>query len=480
MGRHSSTSRSQSSRRPRQIESIGPASTTSESPKQAVRRRQQSSRILDPKARRLRRRRIALTVLGVVIVAVLAAAVGGYAYVRSLGNKLNGAFLSDPALAGELAPASTVKAGAPFYMVLMGSDTRKGESQQRSDTLIVARVDPRKKKVEMISIARDSRVAIPGYGTTKINAAAAYGGPALVIKTVKQLTGLPIAHYINIDFFGFRDIVDAMGGVWVNVPQKIYDRDASAYGAKYATIQKGYQKLSGKYALTYVRSRHAFAAGDFARMNNQQTFIKAIAKQALTLSNVFNAPAIINAVASHMDTDLSPEQLANLVVEFKGMAADGIDSATAPGVPQYIGGLSYVVLDNSGLNAMVARMRNGQPLTPKGSSGTSKTATATVKPADVPLAIRNGAGVSGLAKQCSDFFTGKGFKISESGNMNQFVYGRTLIVYQKGKVAQANFVRETLGFGDVIPSAGMYTFKTSVMVVIGKDWKNPAATTARQ
>jgi hypothetical protein len=100
--------------------------------------------------------------------------------------------------------------------------------------------------------------------------------------------------------------------------------------------------------------------------------------------------------------------------------------------------------------------------------------TTTVKPGDVKLTVRNGAGVSGLGKQCTDFFASKGFTVSETGNMAQYVYGRTLIVYQKGYETQANFVRETLGFGDVLPSAGMYTFKTNVMVVIGKDWKNPA------
>jgi LCP family protein required for cell wall assembly len=482
MGKHSSSGRVPASRRPSKIESLAPASTTSESPREAVRRKRQSSRIVDPKTRHLRRRRILLTVLGVVIVGVLGTAVAGYAYMQSIGNKLNGAFLADPATQHELTPVSATKPGAPFYMVLMGSDTRAGQPQQRSDTLIIARVDPQNKKIAMISLPRDSRVDIPGFGTTKINAAATYGGPSLVIKTVKQLTGLPITHYVNLDFFGFRDIVDAMGGVWINIPQKIYDRDASAFGSKYATIPKGYQRLDGKLALTYVRARHAFAAGDYARMDNQQTFIKAIAKQALTLSNVFKAPAIINAVASHMSTDMSPEELANLVIQFKGMAPNAIDSATAPSAPKYIGGVSYVLIDDQGLAAMIARMRKGQALTPKSSNGaasTSATPTVTVNPADVPLTIRNGAGVSGLAKQCSDFFTSKGFKISDSGNMNQFVYGRTLIIYQKGKVAQANFVRETLGFGDVIPAAGMYTFKTQIMVVIGKDWKNPLATAAR-
>jgi hypothetical protein len=265
-----------------------------------------------------------------------------------------------------------------------------------------------------------------------------------------------------------------MGGVWVDVPQKIVDRQASAFGAAYDTIQKGYQKLNGKFALTFVRSRHAFAAGDYARMADQQTFIKALAKQALSLSNVFKAPAIVNAVASHMQTDMTPEQLVNLVLQFKGMGANAIDSATAPSAPQYINGISYVIIDDARLATMIDRMKNGETLLPGSSTTASTTAAPAVKPADVPLTIRNGAGVSGLGKQATTFFTSKGFTVSETGNMNQFVYGATLIIYQTGKAADATLVHDTLGFGNVIPAAGMYSFKTPVMVVIGKDWKNPA------
>jgi len=211
-------------------------------------------------------------------------------------------------------------------------------------------------------------------------------------------------------------------------------------------------------------------------MRNQQTFIKALGKQALSLSNVFNASSIIDAVAANLDTDLSPAQLADLVLQFKGMKDGGIDTATAPSAPKYVDGVSYVILDDAKLHAMIDRMKKGLPLEVKTGTGTngSTTPTVTIKPSEVKLTIRNGAGVSGLGKQCSDFFIAKKFTVKETGNMSQYVYGRTLIVYQKGNEAKANFVRETLGFGDVLPSAGMYTFETPVMVVIGKDWKNPA------
>jgi len=466
-------SRSAASRTPREIKRLDPSASRDPAVRQTARLHARPQKDLSAASRKRRRRRA--WTIATIVVAVLAVGLTAAIALKlvDVGNKINAVFFSDPALQQELAGQKASAPGEPFYMVLMGSDTRPGQTQQRSDTLIVARIDPQNKKIAMISIPRDSRVAIPGKWTTKINAAAVYGGPALVIKTVKQITGLPITHFVNLNFNGFRDVVDAIGGVWIDVPFRIYDTQASAYGPAYATIEKGYQKLDGKHALTFVRTRHTMADSDYGRMRNQQAFIKALASQALSLSNVFNASQIVDAVASNLDTDMTPLQLADLVLQFKGMKPEDLDSATAPSAPKYINGVSYVILNDANFKSMIDRMKQGLPLDP---TKTSTTTTVTVKPADVKLTVRNGAGVSGLGQQCTDFFTSKGFTVSETGNMNQYVYGRTLIVYQKGYETQANFVRETLGFGDVLPSAGMYTFKTNVMVVIGKDWKNPTTT----
>jgi LCP family protein required for cell wall assembly len=443
--------------------------------RQTDRLRARSSRDVSPAARARRRKRLTITIATVIGILLVGGAIAAYAYVRVIGNKINAPFLSDVALQQVLGSGQQAvpAPGDPFYMVLMGSDTRPGQSQQRSDSLMVARIDPKNKKISIISIPRDSRVAIPGQWTTKINAAAVYGGPALVIKTVKQITGLPITHYINLNFKGFADVVDAIGGVWVDVPIEIYDTQASGFGKAYATVHKGYQKLDGKHALTFVRTRHTMADSDYGRMRNQQTFLKALGAQALSLSNVFNATGIIDAVTSNLQTDLTPAQLTDLVLQFKGMKSGAIDSATAPSAPKYVGGVSYVILDMPAFDVMLGRMKQGLSLVPKAAAGGSTTPTATIKPADVKLTVRNGAGVSGLGKPATDFFTSTGFTVGTATNMNQYVYGRTLVVYQKGHEAQANFVRETLGFGDVLPSAGMYTFPTDVMLVIGKDWKNP-------
>jgi LCP family protein required for cell wall assembly len=474
-------SRSSSGRRsPREISRLDPSASREDAVRQTANLRPKATRNPSPAARKRRRRRLAITIGVLVAILVLGGAVGAWAYVRAIGNKINGVYNSTPALQQALETSQTAAAGAPFYMVLLGSDQRRGETAGRSDTLMVARVDPQNKKVQLISIPRDSRVAIPGYGTTKINAAYAYGGAALTIKTVKQLTGLPISHYVDLNFYGFSDVVNAIGGVWINVPWNIYDPAASGFGVKYATLHKGYQKLDGPHALTFARTRHFFASQDYQRINDQQALIKAIASQALSLTNVFKASSIIDAVATNLGTDMSPAQLADLALQFKGMGSDGIDAATAPSTSQTIGGISYVILDTSAFDDMIGRMKKGLPLVPETAASSSTTSTAIIKPDSFQVTVRNGAGVSGLSKQAAAFLTSKGFKAASTGNMNQYVYGRTLIVYQKGYQAQAQFTRDTLGFGDVIPSAGMYTFSTQVMVVIGKDWKDPATGSASQ
>jgi LCP family protein required for cell wall assembly len=427
------------------------------------------------------RRRRRLTVSIVVLVAILAiGAASAFAYVRGLETRINRVTLEDPELAGIL-QENVEPPGDPFYILLMGSDRRPGEKWARSDTLIVARVDPKARKVQMISIPRDTRVMIPGRHLDKINAAASWGGPKLAIQTVKQFTGLPISHYLSIDFKGFAAVIDAIGGVWFDVKERIHDPDAPAWSRKNAVVEKGYQKLDGFHSLVLVRSRHQYADGDFSRMRNQQAFLKALAQQSLAFKNVFSAAAIIQAVSNNLDTDMTSSELIALVRQFKGLKDGDIEAVTMPGSTAFIDGLSYVVADESRMDAILDRMRKGLPLDSKRSAATSSTVSpaATMKPADVTLTVRNGAGVSGLAQAGAGLFTRAGFRVTETGNMNQFVYSRSMVVFPKGREAEASLVRETLGYGDVVPAAGMYTFKTDILVVIGKDWRDPTTLPSR-
>lgn len=362
--------------------------------------------------------------------------------------------------------------GDPFYMIIMGVDNREGETRARSDTLIVARVDPQTRTSVLISIPRDTRVTIPGHGTQKINAANALGGPALVIETVRDFTGLPISHYVEIDFNGFKDIVDALGGVTVNVPQKIQDPKAGNYDPAAYTIYAGEQVLNGAQSLTFVRSRD-FPQGDIARIQNQQIFIKALLRETLQVANVLRLPSIVNAVANNITTDMSVTQLLSLGNDMKGMDDTALATITMPGEPKYIGGVSYVIADEEALAQLVERIEQGLP------PDQVVDAEGTPLPGSISVTVRNGAGVGGVAADASSRLRRSGFDVGEVGNMNQFVYDETLVVH-KDAAEEAQVVADSLGKGKVVASRGMYSFSTDILLVVGDDWGAPRVRNTHQ
>jgi LCP family protein required for cell wall assembly len=467
-------------RPPEKIERLQPRSSTSETPQEAARRRREASRMVDPRVRKRRRRRRLTITLTVLVLLIIGTAVGAYAWAKRIEGRFNRVVNEDSGIVAALSTDTPRKPGEPFYMIITGTDTRPEEKVARSDTLLVARIDPQTRRVQMMSIPRDTRVNIPGYGMEKINAAMQHKGPALVIKTVKEFTGLPITHYVNINFTGFKDIVNSVGGVTVYVPEKIDDIQAADNHPSAKLIPKGWQTLDGQHALTFVRARHQFADQDFSRIRNQQSFLKALVKKAGTLTNPIQLAGLVNAVAEAVDTDLSLSELYGLARDFRGMPEGNIETITMPGTSKFVDGLSYVVADEAAMDKIIRRMETGQPLSgksivptstvsPGGTTSANTNKPVTVKPSEITVTIRNGAGVSGIAKSVSDKLGPQGFKIIETGNMNQFVYGTTLVVYKTDTV-KAGMVREALGLGDVVASRSMYTFKTDILVVVGKDW----------
>ncbi len=409
-------------------------------------------------------------IIAAVVVAVLVVGAAGYAYftMRSIDKTIKAGVGSN---AQTVAALTKPVPKQPFTILLMGSDARPKEEAARADTIIVARVDPQTKQVSMLSIPRDTRVEIPGHGVSKINAANFYGGaeggPALMIKTVEGFLGIKINHYMEVNFLGFQKAVDALGGVWINVDTTIDDPKAASHSPHLRAqhIDKGYQLLTGEYALTYVRSR-AFPDADFTRMRHQQSFFKALAEQSSRIENLPKLPSIAKSIAEYTATDMSVSEMLDIVMALKGIKATDLQTATVTGVWKS----PYVWTDEAEKARLVAAFKAGEPF------DATSTVTTTVKPADVTVTIRNGAGESGVAASASSILRAAGFNIGEIGNANQFVYDKTLIVYKDdaGHLA-ADLVASKLPTGDVIASRGMYEFTTDVLVVVGKDWKAAVA-----
>jgi LCP family protein required for cell wall assembly len=206
-----------------------------------------------------------------------------------------------------------VPAGKPQTILVLGSDRRfvdiKQDNPARSDTMMLVRLDPSKEATAVMNIPRDLKVPIqvPGGGieTTKINAAYSYGGPALAVKTIRNLLHIPINHVVNVNFGGFQRAVNRLGCVYVDVDRRYYHSNAGLpVSAQYAEIDvpAGYQKLCGSKSLDYVRFRHA--DDDFVRSARQQDFLRQ-AKDQIGLGRLFgDRKELLKIFGRYTDTDL--------------------------------------------------------------------------------------------------------------------------------------------------------------------------------
>jgi LCP family protein required for cell wall assembly len=203
---------------------------------------------------------------------------------------------------------TAVTGGDPQTVMIVGSDRRYGDKKlglkPRSDTIMLARIDP-DKGVALLSLPRDLKVNVPGHGTDKVNVAYTLGGPKLTIKTVKQLTGLKINHYVDVNFRGFKQGVDAIGCVYVDVDRRYFnDNSGLGVGQQYAAInvKPGYQKMCGERALEYVRYRHTDT--DIVRGARQQDFLRQIRQQLSVGKLIRKNQKLIDIFADNTASDI--------------------------------------------------------------------------------------------------------------------------------------------------------------------------------
>ena len=237
-----------------------------------------------------------------------------------------------------------------LYLLLAGSDQNGAElGSSRADTIIVAAIDMTTQEVFFLSIPRDSYVSIPGYGNDKINHAYAFGGIDLLAETVEDLLNHPIDHYALIDFGGFEEIVDALGGVEIDVDKRMYYQTYDAL----IDIEAGLQTLDGEEALQYVRYR-ADALGDITRVSRQQTLLKAIFTKFSEEKGYWDIPQLIPIINEVVETDLSIIDILRLIVLAKDIDANDLESSTLPGDFMTLDGISYWQVSDSQTAQMLA------------------------------------------------------------------------------------------------------------------------------
>ncbi len=244
-------------------------------------------------------------------------------------------------------------------VLIMGVDLREGDTG-RSDAMVMASIDS-KGQPFLLSIPRDTRAKISGYGYDKINAAFAYGGAELAVETVSDFLGVPIQDYVVVNIDAFKQIVGVLGGVTLDVEKRMYYEDP--YQDLIIDLQPGVQKLDGEDAMGYVRFRHD-EMGDIGRVERQQKFIKAVAKEAFSLRNITKLPGFIRECYNAIDTDLSTTQMIKLATTGAKAYEKGLTIETLPGEPAYIGEISYYLPDVTATRELVAaRILTGLNLT---------------------------------------------------------------------------------------------------------------------
>ena len=226
-------------------------------------------------------------------------------------------------LSGVLTPAG---AGQPFYMLVLGSDSREGSGtsknpamqgdNQRSDVMILVRVDAAKKQITMLSIPRDTPYRTGDGQLVKINETYNMGGASESIKAVSQLTGLPISHYAEVHFSELQEIVDKLGGVTVDVGVELSYKDALT-GEK-VTVEPGRQTLTGQQAQIFARARHEYKVDqDEHRQNNVRTLALAIVNKVLQ-KPLYEMPGAVLDLAQFVGTDMRTSDIASLAMGFAG------------------------------------------------------------------------------------------------------------------------------------------------------------------
>lgn len=254
----------------------------------------------------------------------------------------------------EVAPGSVMDAGTQ-HVLLLGIDARDNEPA-RADTIVLTRISS--EGLGMLSIPRDTRTEVPGHGQDKINHSFAYGGPEMTRQAVAGLTGVDAPNYLVLRMEGVKEIVDAMGGVRVDVPQEMTGKVLGE--EREITLRPGPQLLNGDEALVYVRWRWD-ESGDIGRVKRQQDLLTEILGQALSPSRLANLPELRSAVLENVETNMSKTELLQLAGRVRVLKDSETPMlvGTVPGraemmySPQMDAELSYWVPDRLGLQEVV-------------------------------------------------------------------------------------------------------------------------------
>ncbi|MHB8504329.1 MAG: LCP family protein [Acidimicrobiales bacterium] len=391
-------------------------------------------------------------------------------------------------------PGLAAARSGPFTVLIVGSDTRSlhgsGNAQfgtqaqtpgQRSDTIMLARVVPAQRRITLMSIPRDLWVDIPGWGSMKINAAFDTG-PALLIKTIRQDLGIPINHFIEVNFDSFRQITDAVGGVKVWFPTPARD-PYSLLSVSHA----GCVLLKGNQALAFARSRHyTYLAGgqwveqglsDLARIQREQLFVKKMLKKA---ESRFTNPVALNGIIAGItrnltvDSGFSATTMLGLAEDFRTADLSGIPTETLPVNNYYVDFQDALALQQPQANEMIHAFNTegDGPASAASSTAGPTTATSTAAPAGpVAVEVANGSGVTGQAAAASAALSKVGYRTTVQPQSPGYGHASTEILYAPdSRTAAVRLQSRLQGAATLVASAALTPTPYNLELITGADW----------
>ncbi|MEE0612594.1 LCP family protein [Collinsella stercoris] len=298
-------------------------------------------------------------VLGGLLAVLLVGVVGVGAWFTRVVDNLGGNGLIDGGIRAILSDSDVAR--EPFYVLLLGTDGRPGEEVYRSDSIILARIDPTEKSASLISIPRDTMVVYNGE-TMKINATHAVNGPQGVVEAVNDLCfngEQKISHYAEINFEGMEDLIDAVGGIDLEATEEVDDPEHLDI-----KIEKGFQHMDGATALTYARCRYTYADGDFTRMRHQRQVLSALAKKILNDLDPATIMGTVEELSKVVITTLGVQDIVSVANAMRGMDVE--NDMYVANVPSYadettnVNGVSYVFVYEDKLAEMMQRLDAGE------------------------------------------------------------------------------------------------------------------------
>jgi LCP family protein required for cell wall assembly len=413
---------------------------------------------------RPRRRWLAVLRYAALLIIAVVCGLGGYAlgWLQSTGAVMVEGEKAKVVDAAELEITKSTS-GEPINILIMGSDRRDTieDDPGRSDTLMLLRLDPNTGSISMLSVPRDLWVEIPGYGSERINVAYTLEGPKGAIKVFKQLTGLDIHYWMDVNFLGFVRVVDYLRGVYIDVDHRYYNPPGTGYAA--IDIQPGYQLLKGRPALQFVRFRHD-EYGDFGRMVRQQVFLHEVERQARRWQNWTRLPRIVKKVAENTISNINEAgELLGLAKTLLTMDTSQVYKTHIVGEPTMINEMSVLLPSDQEIKQAVNEFLDPE-------RAPVSVGKITIPRDSYTVRVLNGSGTQGIAGQVAADLDAEGFHAVEDGNADGFDYSNSVVYTTEGLKPAAQAVARLLNPCTVKIVAHLPGTLDGMTVIVGGDY----------